>query len=303
MDVDPRRLAVLLAVHRAGGVLAAADTMHVTPSAISQQINRLEAEVGVPVLDRQPSGAVLTAAGRVLAEAAERIESELADARRSLHSLGDGVTGTVVVGAFQTVIRALLVPLVLGLGERLPGVDLSLRELEPDHAQRELRAGSLDVIVVETDSAAGQTTPRGMRDVPILEEPWLVVMPAAAPLPSTLHDLEGHTWLGVEAGNAAYRATERLLTTFRMRPAVAHSYADYDVAISMVAAGLGIAVLPSLALQRAMPAGVQTAALPGLGTRRVMLRHRSTRTEPRPVVRAVIDEIVKAAARLELDPG
>lgn len=303
MDVDPRRLAVLLAVHRAGGVLAAADTMHVTASAISQQIHRLEAEVGVPVLDRQPSGAVLTAAGRVLAETAERIESELADARRALHSLGDGVTGTVVIGAFQTVIRALLVPVVLGLEEQLPGVDLLLRELEADDAARELRSGGLDVTVVETDSSSVHATPRGMRDVPILEEPWLVVSPATSPEPATLHDLEALTWLGVEPGTASYRATERLTRTFRMTPTVSHTYADYDVAIAMVAAGLGIALLPSLALQGPLPDGVQVTTLPGLGTRRIVLRHRATRTEPRAVVRAVVDEIVRAAGELDLEPG
>ena len=66
MHLDPRRLSVLLNVHRSGGVLAAADVARVTPSAISQQIARLEEETGITVLDRQPGGAVLTSAGRIL---------------------------------------------------------------------------------------------------------------------------------------------------------------------------------------------------------------------------------------------
>ncbi len=77
MQVLPQRLSVLLAVHRAGGVVAAADILHITPSAVSQQIRLLERECGTRVLDRTPTGAVLTAAGKVLADAAERIEDEL----------------------------------------------------------------------------------------------------------------------------------------------------------------------------------------------------------------------------------
>ena len=74
MDISAHRIAVLLAVHRAGGVVAAADLLHLSPSAVSQQIRLLENEAGVRVLDRTPAGAVLTDSGRVLAEAAERIE-------------------------------------------------------------------------------------------------------------------------------------------------------------------------------------------------------------------------------------
>ena len=100
MATDPRRLGFLLAVHRGGGILAAADLLHVTPSAVSQQIQRLEAEEGVVVLDRGPRGVTLTPAGRVLAETAERIETELVEARKALAALGDEVSGRVAVGSF-----------------------------------------------------------------------------------------------------------------------------------------------------------------------------------------------------------
>ncbi|MEU8876146.1 LysR family transcriptional regulator [Streptomyces javensis] len=75
--------------------MLAADVLHLMPSAVSQQIARLEAVVGVTGLDRQPRGAVLTQAGRVLAETAERIESELTDARKALAALHGDVTGTL----------------------------------------------------------------------------------------------------------------------------------------------------------------------------------------------------------------
>ncbi|MFC4554166.1 LysR family transcriptional regulator [Georgenia faecalis] len=300
MDVDPRRLAVLLAIQRAGGVLAAADTLRISPSAVSQQIARLEAETGVRVLDRRPTGAVLTAAGHVLAEAGERIESELTDVRRTLAALEGDVAGTVVVGAFQTVIRAVLVPMLLDLPRTLPGVELVVRETSPEGGQRALRTAAVDLLVLEADAQGEAPTPRGVRDVPFLDEPWIAVLPAGLTPPSTLVDLAGHTWLGVEPGTAAARAVERVARTLGTVPETAHRYADFDVAIALVAAGLGIALLPSLALQRVLPDGVQAVAVPGLGSRRLVVRHRVTRKEPRPEVLAVLEQIVEVAGALEL---
>ena len=147
MDISAHRIAVLLAVHRAGGVVAAADLLHLSPSAVSQQIRLLENEAGVRVLDRTPAGAVLTDSGRVLAEAAERIESELTTARRELALIdGDTPTGTVRIGTFATAIRALLLPLLSTLEESLPGIELVIEESEERAALGRLRQGTLDLI-------------------------------------------------------------------------------------------------------------------------------------------------------------
>ncbi|MET0837288.1 MAG: LysR family transcriptional regulator [Marmoricola sp.] len=301
MQLDPRRLAVLLNIHRSGGVLAAADTVRVTPSAISQQIARLEEETGITVLDRQPGGAVLTPAGRILVDAAERIESELTDARRALVALQGDVTGTVVIGAFQSVIQALLVPLVDDLRERLPGLDLIVQEVAAEDGQRGLREGAVDLLLLEADSPIGRSHPRGTHDVAVLEEPWVVAVPAHAPAPATIDELAQVTWLGVDPSAAAHRATERLHATFARAPHVAHVYSDSDVAISMVAGGLGVALLPSLALLGALRReGIQAVSMAGLGNRLVVARHRSTRAEPRREVLTVLNELVQAAADLDL---
>jgi DNA-binding transcriptional LysR family regulator len=299
MELDPRRLAVLLDVHRYGGVLAAADESRVTASAISQQMAKLEAEVGVAVLDRQPGGAVLTAAGRVLVDAAERIESELTDARRALAALQGEVTGTVAIGGFQSIIQAVLVPLVADLAERMPGIDVLVQDISADEGMRQLRAGSVDLLLLEADSPVGRAAPRGTHDVAVLDEPWMVAVPSTAAVPTTLDDLAGHTWLGVDPTAAAHHATSRILATFTTTPAVAHVYSDTDVAISMVAGGLGVALLPSLVLHGALRRDrIQAVSLPGLGTRRVIARHRSTRAEPRREVMTVLNEVVAAAGNV-----
>ncbi len=301
MATDPRRLAFLLAVHRAGGVLAAADLLHVTPSAVSQQIARLEAEEGYAVLDRGPRGVTLTAAGRVLADVAERIEAELIEARQAIAALGEGVTGRVTLGAFQTAIRAVVAPTLTGLAEVHPGVEVDVREHEPAEAQRMLRAGDLDVVLLERDVDVDAPAPRGAHDVPLLDEPWRLVIPASMPTPERIDDLRDATWLGPEAGTAADRALRRLSRTLGTTLATRHAYFDFDTALALVAAGQGVAMLPALALQGGESLeGVEVVGLAGLGTRRLVVRHRATRHEPSRAVRAVVDAMLDVARNLEL---
>ncbi|MBD5784573.1 LysR family transcriptional regulator [Cellulosimicrobium terreum] len=303
MATDPRRLAFLLAVHRGGGVLAAADLLRITPSAVSQQIQRLEAEEGVAVLDRGPRGVTLTPAGRVLADVAERIETELVEARKELAALGDEVTGRVAVGAFQSAIRSVVAPVAQRLVEEAPGIELDVQEREPAEALRLLRAGDLDVVLLERDfEAADSPAPRGTHEVVLLEEPWRLVVPAAMPTPTRLDDVRDVVWLAPQPATAAARALGRLEHGFGQPLRTQHLYYDFDVAMSLVAAGLGVAVLPALAVEGGasdeVPDGVTVVGLPGLGSRRLVARHRATRHEPRPVVRAVLDEMAAAAAEI-----
>jgi len=298
VPTDPRRLAVLLAVHRAGGVLAAADLLHVTPSAVSQQIARLESEEGVAVLDRNPRGATLTAAGRILAEAAERIESELVEARKSLAELGGELSGRVTVAAFQTAIRAVIAPAFAVVAEHHPGIELLIEEREQGESMRRLREGDADIVLLERDEDADTHVPRGQRDVVLLEEPWRLVLPGSVATPTQLSDLTGVTWLAAEPHTAAARAMGRV--TAALGPVTSrHLYYDFDVALALVAAGQGVALLPALALQGELPDGVTVATVPGLGSRRLVARHRATRREPGPAVVAVIDELLAAASGID----
>ncbi|WP_193608689.1 LysR family transcriptional regulator [Nocardioides lijunqiniae] len=291
MQIDPRRLGVLLTVHRAGGIAAAAAAEHVSASAVSQQIARLEAETGVQVLDRRPTGAGLTTAGRVLAEAAERIEAELAETRRTLAAIQDGVSGSVVVGGFKTVVTGLLIGLVRRLQADSPGLEVVVQEAEGEAAQRRLRHGDLDVLVLEADSPLGRAIPRGMRDHPVLDEQWRLVIPSSATEPGSLDDLEHLTWLTPNPGAAAYAATRRLVDRLREPRLTPHHYDDYGVALAMVGSGLGCALVPELALLGQAPEAVRVLALPGLGTRRVVARTLTSQRERRPEVRLVLREL------------
>jgi len=294
MQLDPRRLALLLAVHRAGGVLAAAQVLHLTPSAVSQQMARLEAEVGRPLLDRRPTGARLTDAGRVLADAAARIEIELTETRRSLAALMDDVHGTVTVGALASVVRSVLVPLVPELADEHPDLELRVVQAEGTDGDRQLRRGEIDLLVLEADSPSGRSRPQGTRDVAILDEPWLLTLPPSVPTPSTLAELAHQTWLGVDPTAAAYAATERVLESFEERPPVSHRYSSYDSATAMVAGGLGVALLPALAVRSLPPDLVQVVGVAGTGSRHLVARHRSSRAGSGREVATVLEALVRA---------
>lgn len=294
MNIDPRRLGVLLVVARHNSVVAAAEDLHVSPSAVSQQIARLEAETRVTVLDRHPTGVTLTPAGRALMEAAEAIESELGRARQTLLEMGGAVTGTVRVGAFASVIRAILVPLLIELDERLPGVDLVVHEVLPEDAEPALRSGDLDVIVLERDATIRSTVPRGLGEVPLMDEPWYLITPSALPEPRTLNDTAHRPWLDLDVTTAAGRAFRRVTAGLGVDRAP-HRAVDFGAALALVAAGLGTTVLPWLAVRGNVPDGAAALRLAGLGSRRLVLRHRSTRGEPTEAVRAVVDAMVDVA--------
>lgn len=304
MNIDPRRLAVLLAVQRAGGVVAAADQLSITPSAVSQQISRLEKEVGHPVIERTPAGAVLTAAGVMLAQVAERIEHELEQAHVELLRQQGQIVGTLTVGAFQTVIRSLLLPLSTELARSQSGIHLAVREIWEEEGRRELRRGVLDMLILERDVYAPAPVPAGANDLPLIDEPWYVVSPRVMPTPQGLSDLAGHTWLTAAPGTAAARALQRLVTSLELQTDPTHRFVDYDVALDMVEAGLGSAILPALALQGHSLTNAVATHLPGLGVRRLVVRHRTTTTGATPLMTAVHQMLRERAAALDFSsPG
>ena len=300
MVIDAKRLGVLLAVHRAGGVVAAADLLHLTPSAISQQIAKLEAEEGVEVLHRGPRGVTLTAVGVMLAEAAERIEAELVEARKQIATIGPDVSGRVAIGAFQTITRSVVAPMLAELAVTAPGIEITVHEVETEEANRGLRSGEYDIAIVEHDSSAERPVPRGFREVPLLDEPWRVAVPSSMAVPTSLQDLKDVTWIGAEKSTAAARALTRVVDLARPSRPTLHSYYSYEVAISLVAAGQGVALLPALALEGADLTAVDVVPIAGLGMRHIAARHRGNRHEPTPAVRAVIDALVEQVVTLDL---
>lgn len=297
MAIEPARLRFLLAIARSGGVLAAADELGVTPSAVSQQLARLEQEAGRPLVQRTPRGAVLTDAGWAVAHAAEEVERAL----NLLHArLAEGEAdpiGTVRVGGVQSFLRSVLVPSLTAWREKFPRLRFEVIECVADDSMRLLRTGELDLVIVELD--AGQRSarlPSGMIETPLLDEPWMLVVPQNSLVSAETLDLENLPlpWLGVDDSVASAQALRRVRRAFAAAESAAHRYQETQTALALVAAGEGVALIPSLALRGVPQAGVQAVAVPGLGMRRIVLRRYERRDTPEHV--AVAAGLVRDAA-------
>ncbi len=275
MDIDPRRLLVLLAVARTGGVLAAADELRLTPSAVSQQINKLERESGHALVVRTPKGSVLTPAGLAMAEAGEEIERALSVARARMEG-GANVAGVVRLGGFTSFVRTVVIPRLPEWRNQYPQLQIRIVEDDYPALMRLLRQRQLDAVVVEHDStAAGQPSlGAGMIEEPLLDEPWKLVVPSGALFSTENIDLGRLSlpWLGVDSSAANSAVLGRLRHSTGAAIETVHQYQETLTALALVAAGEGVAIVPTLALAGVVHDGVDILDVPGLGTRRIVLR-------------------------------
>ena len=275
MDMDPRRLLVLLAVARTGGVLAAADELRLPPSAVSQQITKLERETGHALMVRTPKGSVLTPAGLAMAEAGEEIERALSVARTRMES-GANISGVVRLGGFTSFVRTVVIPRLPEWRSQYPQLQIHIVEDDFPALMRLLRQRQLDAVVVEHDSTtAGQLSlGAGMIEEPLLDEPWRLVVPSGALLTTENVDLGRLPvpWLGVNSSAANSAVLGRLRHSTGATIETVHQYQETLTALALVAAGEGVAIVPTLALAGVANEGVDILDVPGLGTRRIVLR-------------------------------
>lgn len=304
MRLEPQRLKFLLAVARAGGVLAAADELNLTASAVSQQLTRLEQETGRSLLQRTATGSVLTPAGLALAEAAEDIERTLALVRERLEHQDTQVSGTLRLGGFQSILASVVAPALSAWRTRHPGLRFEIREAEYDDLMRHLRSGAVDAVFVELDAAGGHTAPRGAVDVPLLDEPWRLIVPPGAVLAREVVDLARLSlpWLGVDPSVASAGAISRVRRSLGIDAATSHTYYDNATAVALVAAGEGVALIPALALENLDLSGVNALDVPGLGMRRIVLRHLARSRGPSELLETAITLVRDAAARHSYPP-
>ncbi|WP_200302489.1 LysR family transcriptional regulator [Streptomyces adelaidensis] len=308
MELDPRRLRVLRAVALRGGVVDAAKVLHLTPSAVSQHLAQLEREVGQPLVDRSRRRAGLTPAGRLLAARAERIEQELAEARRELAELTGRSTGAVTVAAFSSAVCHLLVPALDALARTHPGLEPRVVEAEGPQALRELRTGGLDLLVVEYDSDDPDPDERGrgrdLASAPVADDEYRVITPAEwSPAPRSVKDLADRPWIAGPPDTACGRALARISTQYGFTPRRVHTGLEFPTVLALVRAGLGAAVVPTLALTDAPADTVALPTVPMAGHRRIAAVWRAGRSGPEPRTTALVEALREAALNLGLTPA
>jgi len=246
------RLQLLREVGRRGTIRAAAAALSITPSAVSQQLKILEAEAGVPLLEPQGRLVRLTEAGEMLVRHADAITAAIDAAESELAATREEVTGTLRIAAFPTAARSILPGVIAELGRAHPRLRLTLRDLETAESLEALRLDEVDLAVVDVYDEATRIREPGIELQELMEEPLWIALPeghASGAGSVALASLADEPWImDTEASNiggAVIRACERA----GFVPHIRSNCRDYSVIIALVEAGLGVAVLPGLALR------------------------------------------------------
>jgi len=259
--IDPRLLATLEAVVRLGSFAAAAGELGYTQSAVSQQIADLERRVGLRVLDRRPVRP--TAAGSVLLAAEGDVRATMTRAAAELTALDDGRAGEVRLAAFVSAAGRIVPRALAAFRASHPGVRVTLTQHETATAYAGLLRGDLDLAVTFDYDRYPQPVPAGLRRTPIGRDPVLVALPAGHPLargPVHLADLADEAWIGTPVTDRRLNLLAELARSPGFKPELTFEGDDFRTVLGLVAAGLGIALLPALAVADA-PTGVVGAPI------------------------------------------
>ncbi len=265
--IDLRRLRVLRVLDQHGTVSAAAAALHLTPSAVSQQIAGLARETGVQLLEKRGRGVRLTGRAHRLLQHAAVIEQQLAAARADLASWDAGETGHVRIASLSTGITAVVAPALKSLRRSHPGITSTVQEGEPPEMFTALDLGDVDLVVTVHDRPSPPVTDSRYHRVDLLVDPLDAVLPAGHPLadPAGVHlaDLATEHWVAGYPGGSCARLTDAVCASAGFTADVRHHVADWVALGSLVSAGLGVALAPRLA-QPLPDDGV--AVVPVLGT-------------------------------------
>jgi molybdate transport repressor ModE-like protein len=296
--LDVRRMRVLREVAGRGTIAAAARALSFTPSAVSQQLAALEREAGVALLDRQGGRVRLTEAGRRLVARTEAILAELEAASAELSAAAAEVTGDVHVAAFPSAERALLAPAIAMLLGRHPDVHVRTTELEPEASLPALRLGDVDLVLAHEDTSHPAPTDPRLERVDLLEDPLRVVLPPGHPADRdavVLAELAEARWVATPPGTACRAMVDRACRAAGFVPDVPFHANDFGVLAAFVASGLGVAMVPEIALDAFGPELTIRPVADVPVTRRVYAAARRGGLE-RPALAAMVDALREAAA-------
>jgi DNA-binding transcriptional LysR family regulator len=268
------RLRVLSEVVSRGSFSAAAEALSYTQSAVSQAVARLEAETGTTLVVRDRRGVRATVAGATLVEHAEAIFAQVEAAEADLAAVLGVRGGRLRVASFPSAGATLMPLAVASFRHRHPDVSLTLAEGEPEDIAPRLRAGEFDLALLFEFPGARERPGVGLRTVTLLEDPMHVALPAAHPLAEkpalTLSDLRDQDWVQTSASSPCARHVVRSCTAAGFEPNATFESDDYETVQGLVAAGVGVALIPRLALTRVHPGIVVRELAPRSPARKVV---------------------------------
>ncbi len=302
MMLDLRRLRLLRELHQRGTIAAVADALQFTPSAVSQQLAMLERETGVRLLERAGRGVRLTDPALVLVGHAETLLDEAALAEADLAAAVGSVTGRGRIASFQSAARRIAVPAMAELARAAPELRCELVGAEPEDALPMLALGDIDLLIGDEWQHAPWRMPPGLDRHELLLDPVLLVMPTRHPAARRrrrtvpLAELADALWISGPTGLGWDELTQRLCREHgRFTPQVRHRMNDAVVAAALVADGLGVALLPDLALPDDDP---RITIRPIAGAHPTRAIHAVTRASDaaRPSTQALLAAVRRVAA-------
>jgi DNA-binding transcriptional LysR family regulator len=250
--LDVKRLRILREVAQRGSFSAAASSLYLSQSAVSQQIATLEREVGMQLLDRTREGPKLTDAGRVLVSHADAAIARLEEAERELAAIAGLEGGELRLASFPSASATVLTEAVSIFHRRYPKVRLAVADAEPEQSLPQLRAGEIDLALTFDYPSIPKIEDRDVERRLLLTESMHVCLPKDHPLAQRevvpLADLADTVWL---CGSLPSNCGEVVIAACReagFEPEVGFESDDYHVMQGFISAGLGTTLLPDLAL-------------------------------------------------------
>jgi molybdate transport repressor ModE-like protein len=271
--LDVRRMRILREIAVQGSFSGAADALYLSQSAVSQHVAALEKEVGQKLLERTRGGPRLTQAGEVLVAHSDAVLARLDEAERELDAIAGMRGGRLRLASFPTASATLVTSAISQFNEHYPDVRLEFREAEPDESVPQLKQGALDLALVYDFSTVTEAEDRDIERHLLLEERMWLALPKNHPLASRAAvepcELADDQWL---CGASPGSCRENVILACQaggFEPRISFETDDYQVMQALIAAGLGVTLLPDLALTSPHP-GIAIVRVKGqTPTRRV----------------------------------
>ncbi|WP_246083328.1 LysR family transcriptional regulator [Nonomuraea diastatica] len=304
--LELRRLVLICEFARRGSISATAESLGYSPSAVSQQLVALERETGTALIDRTARSAELTDAGRRLVIHAERILSMVEEAESDLSAHAGKPAGRVVVTAFPTAAVAFAPALARSL-RRHTELTLRLGQSRSGRGLREVQSGEVDIALVD-DWYGRVRDSESLRVFPLLHDPLVLVVPrkhrlADPEVPLDLRELRDEAWMATPDGEPSRLAVDRLLVDVGGTRPTPWEFEGLGTILSLVAKGIGIAAVPSLALAAGVR-GLAVRQFPGNPVGRDVHAVARSSSVNRPSVSVTLRAIHVAARYIaaDLDP-
>jgi DNA-binding transcriptional LysR family regulator len=296
--VDWRKFRLLHELDRRGTIAATAEAMYLTPSAVSQQLASLSRDIGVPLLERRGRTVVLTGQARLLLAHAESMRELAERTRAALDAWKDGDAGQVRVGALATGISALVAPAIARLRRDRPGLTIVVSERDPEEALDHLDAGEVEIAVTVDYPGAPSRQDARYHRVDLLNDVMDAVLPASHPLAGRqavdLAELSGDVWVGAAASEACGHIINGICAASGFSPDIQYHCREWDAVAALVAAGVGVSLLPRSA-QPPRQCGLVVLPVTGAPASRQLFALTRAGTEMDPGTRAALDAMAEVA--------